>query len=161
MLKIHTYGWSGVGFPRYTTSTAGWTEEFGLGVRWSLSVSLPLLKTHLASDGFRRLRFKGQVRYPLPSFSFYHPTPPFLLLRSFFPLFRTSPTAPQNPHLEVLSRCRLFRYSRHTHTATHSHSDIAHPRGRGTGLKCLMLWFQGDSVTAAKGRNRCASLRFN
>lgn len=76
-----------------------------------------LLKTHLASDGFYRLRFKGQVHYPLPSLFFLSSPLPNAL---FPPLFHTSPIAPQNPHIGVFSRFWLFQYSTHTepHTQT-------------------------------------------
>lgn len=86
---------------------SGCTEEFGLGLRRYLSVSLPLLKrSHLASDGFHRLRFKGPnvLSSALLFFlSFPTPAPAF-----FPPLFRTPSTALQNPHLEVLSVCKAF-----------------------------------------------------
>lgn len=79
---------------------------------------------------------------------------------ALFPPFSVPLQLPHKTH--ILRSFLTAGFSiQYTHAATHSHSDIAHPRGTGTGPKCLMLWFQGDSVTAAEGRNRCASLRFN
>lgn len=82
-------------------------------------------------------------------------SPFLLLLRSLSPL-SVPLQLPRKTH--ILRSFLVAGFSiQYTHRATHSHSDIAHSRGRGTGPKCLMLWFQGDSVTAAKGRNRCSS----
>lgn len=152
MSKTHAYGRSGFGF--------------GNGQRnldWECSgpsLSPPLCwKRTSFLMAFTDCGLKAKCTILCSPFSFYHSPFPPPAPTLFSPLFHTSPIARQNPLLDALSGCRLFRYS--THRNTHSHCNIAHPRGRGTGPKCLMLWFQGDSVTAAEGRNRCASLRLN
>lgn len=121
---------------RKHTPMTGVDLDMGMGrgmwnqVQQSPSVLLSLLEKHLVPNGFHRLRFKGQVHHFLPSFSFYHPFfPPASTL--FSPSFLYISNCPQNPIPDVLSCCRIF-YTE-THTATHSHCNIAHPRGRGTG----------------------------
>lgn len=122
----------------------------------------PSAKYTLPLMAFTDLRFKGQVHDPLPS-SFFLSFPNLLLLVHFFSPFAVPLQLPHKTH--ILGSFLITGFSiqyvlavPHTHACTTTQHT---PGEEGRGSKCLMLWFQGDSVTAAKGRNRCASLRFN
>lgn len=121
--KTHTYG-AGVDLD------LGMDRGMWLQSAASVLSVLPLLEKTPCSNGFHRLQFKGQVHCFLPSFTFYLSLlPPASTLSS--PSFLHISNCPQNLILAVLPCCRIFRIE--THTATHSHNNIAHPRGRGTG----------------------------
>lgn len=88
------------------------------------------LETHLGPDGFCRLRSKASS-----ATSF--------LASSCFPSCSMSSCVFCKTISEQCKQCCAG-------VATQ-----AAPLGVGTALKCLMLWFKRDSVTAAQGRNRC------
>lgn len=80
---------------------------------------------------------------------------------SYFPVsIFLSPLSWTFPGVQQLSffHCRLL-YAQNTLSRTPS-GTVAHVEG-GQGPTCLMLRLKRDWVTAAKGRNRCASLRLN